>query len=100
MPPGSDHLCNCGHVDTCRVIPEIVEHVDETRGRIMTGGDDIHRRNLSTVASPVILMFDGFHNVVYHLYLATRYLQFHSPTLTFPENLEINGQSWFFIIYL
>ena len=33
---------------------------------------DVHKRNLSTVASPVILLFDGFHNVVYHLYLATR----------------------------
>jgi len=35
---------------------------------------DVHKRNLSTVASPVIILFDGFHNVVYHLYLATRYL--------------------------
>ena len=33
---------------------------------------DVHKRNLSTVASPVILLFDGFHNLVYHLYLATR----------------------------
>jgi len=35
---------------------------------------DVHKRNLSTVASPVILLFDGFHNLVYHFYLATRYL--------------------------
>ena len=33
---------------------------------------DVHKRNLSTVASPVILLFDGFHNLVYHFYLATR----------------------------
>ena len=33
---------------------------------------DVHRRNLTSVASPVILMFDGFHNLVYHIYLATR----------------------------
>lgn len=35
---------------------------------------DIHKRNVSTVASPVILMFDGFHNLVYQIYLASRYL--------------------------
>ena len=34
---------------------------------------DVHRRNLTSVASPVILMFDGFHNLVYHIYLATRW---------------------------
>ena len=78
MPPGSEHhMCDCGHVDTCRMIPEIVEHVEDTRVlRQLSAGagadDSIHRRNLSTVASPVILMFDGFGNVVYHLYLATR----------------------------
>ena len=33
---------------------------------------DVHKRNLSTVASPVILLFDGFHNLVYHIFLATR----------------------------
>jgi len=37
-------------------------------------GADIHKRNVSTVASPVILMFDGFHNLVYQIYLASRYL--------------------------
>ena len=43
-------------------------------------GADVHRRNISTVASPVILMFDGFHNIVYHLYLATRCVFEWSPS--------------------
>jgi len=36
--------------------------------------DDIHKRNVSTLASPVILLFDGFHNLVYQMYLCSRYL--------------------------
>eukprot|EP00090_Calanus_glacialis_P026495 TRINITY_DN41711_c0_g1_i1.p1 TRINITY_DN41711_c0_g1~~TRINITY_DN41711_c0_g1_i1.p1 ORF type:complete len:610 (-),score=129.72 TRINITY_DN41711_c0_g1_i1:86-1915(-) len=35
---------------------------------------DIHKRNVSTVASPVILMFSGLHNLVYQIYLTSRYL--------------------------
>merc|ERR1712117_537489 len=62
----------------------VVEHSEcgecvdfsDMRIRIPGVGDshDVHRRNISTLASPVILMFDGFHNIVYHVYLATRYL--------------------------
>ena len=36
--------------------------------------DSVHRRNVSTVASPVILLFDGVHSVLYKLFLATRYI--------------------------
>ena len=49
---------------------------EETENLVTPGQNidsrDVHKRNLSTVASPVVLLFDGFHNLVYHLYLATR----------------------------
>ena len=76
----SRHQCTCGpDPDT---LEQIVEHsecgecvdISDRRIRIPGVGDshDVHRRNISTLASPVILMFDGFHNIVYHVYLATR----------------------------
>ena len=89
----SDHRpdCSCGSLDDSPdsqdSFPVIVEHSEEGESletsRMLemrrTGvpgvsGDcqDVHRRNLTSVASPVILMFDGFHNLVYHIYLATR----------------------------
>ena len=50
---------------------------EETENLVTPGQNidsrDVHKRNLSTVASPVVLLFDGFHNLVYHLYLATRW---------------------------
>ena len=57
--------------------PVIVEHSAELQGdrRRMQERVSIHRRNISTLASPVILVFDGFHNIVYHLYLATRWVK-------------------------
>ena len=57
--------------------PVIVEHSAQLQGdrRRMQERVSIHRRNISTLASPVILVFDGFHNIVYHLYLATRWVQ-------------------------
>ena len=54
--------------------PVIVEHSAQPGDRRRQEQVSIHRRNISTLASPVILVFDGFHNIVYHLYLATRYL--------------------------
>jgi len=92
-PDANDHICSCDVQEETDSFPEIIEHAAcgdcldaaplmassrrmiSNRG-IAGGGEshDIHRRNISTVASPVILMFDGFHNIVYHLYLATRYL--------------------------
>ena len=90
-PDANDHICRCDVQEETDSFPEIIEHAAcgdcldaaplmassrrmiSNRG-IAGGGEshDIHRRNISTVASPVILMFDGFHNIVYHLYLATR----------------------------
>jgi len=34
----------------------------------------VHRRNVSTMASPVVLVFEGFHHAVYQVFLASRYL--------------------------
>ena len=36
--------------------------------------DSVHRRNVSTMASPVILLFDGFHSILYQIFLGSRYL--------------------------
>lgn len=36
--------------------------------------DSVHRRNISTMASPLILMFDGLHNGLYNFFLASKYL--------------------------
>ena len=88
----SDHRpdCSCGSLDDSpdsqdTGFPVIVEHREEGEcletsrmlemRRTAASGDchDVHRRNLTSVASPVILMFDGFHNLVYHIYLATRW---------------------------
>ena len=55
--------------------PVIVEHSAQPGDRRRQEQVSIHRRNISTLASPVILVFDGFHNIVYHLYLATRWVQ-------------------------
>ena len=56
--------------------PVIVEHSAQPGDRRrMQERVSIHRRNISTLASPVILVFDGFHNIVYHLYLATRWVK-------------------------
>ena len=91
-PDASHHICRCDIQEETDSFPEIIEHAAcgdcldaaplmASRRMIANGGSsgggtgdslDVHRRNISTVASPVILMFDGFHNIVYHLYLATR----------------------------
>ena len=55
--------------------PVIVEHSAMPGDSRRQEQVSIHRRNISTLASPVILVFDGFHNIVYHLYLATRWVQ-------------------------
>ena len=95
MAPSDRPDCSCGSLDDSPHSPDspdgfpvIVEHSEEGEcletsrmlGMRRTGvpggsGDchDVHRRNLTSVASPVILMFDGFHNLVYHIYLATRW---------------------------
>jgi len=36
--------------------------------------ENVHRRNINTMASPVIILFDGFHNILYQIFLASRYL--------------------------
>ena len=79
----SDHRpdCSCGSLDDSPdsqdSFPVIVEHSEEGESLetsrmlemrrtgvpgVSGGGDcqDVHRRNLTSVASPVILMFDGF----------------------------------------
>ena len=79
MAPSDRPDCSCGSLDdspdTQEGFPVIVEH-EETRECLETRtgapGLSVHRRNLTSVASPVILMFDGFHNLVYHIYLATK----------------------------
>ena len=91
MAPSDHPDCSCGSLDDSPDsqdgFPVIVEHSEDGEcletsrmlGRRNGGhgvsGDchDVHRRNLTSVASPVILMFDGFHNLVYHIYLATRW---------------------------
>ena len=95
MAPSDRPDCSCGSLDDSPHSPDsqdgfpvIVEHSEEgecletsrmleMRRTGVPGGSgdchDVHRRNLTSVASPVILMFDGFHNLVYHIYLATRW---------------------------
>jgi len=34
----------------------------------------VHRRNVSTMASPVILVFQGFHQAVYQVFVASKYV--------------------------
>ena len=91
MAPSDRPDCSCGSLDSSPDsqdgFPVIVEHSEDgecletsrmLEPRRMGGPGlgvdchDVHRRNLTSVASPVILMFDGFHNLVYHIYLATR----------------------------
>ena len=73
LPPGPG-TSGTPREEVEELYPVIVEHSAQPGDRRRQEQVSIHRRNISTLASPVILVFDGFHNIVYHLYLATRYL--------------------------